>query len=110
VKLSDVEVLILDEADRMLDMGFAEDIDAIVAATPAKRQTLLFSATLDGVVGSMATRMTRNPQRIEIEVAQQDRGQIEQRLMFADDLGHKNRLLEALLGDDGMNQAVVFTA
>ncbi len=93
IKLSDVEVLILDEADRMLDMGFAEDIDAIVAATPAKRQTLLFSATLDGVVGSMATRMTRDPQRIEIEVAQEDRGQIEQRLMFADDLGHKSRLL-----------------
>ena len=79
IKLSDVEVLILDEADRMLDMGFAEDIDAIVAATPAKRQTLLFSATLDGVVGNLASRLTRNPQRIEIEVAQQDRGQIEQR-------------------------------
>ncbi len=110
IKLSDVEVLILDEADRMLDMGFAEDIDAIVAATPAKRQTLLFSATLDGVVGSMATRMTRDPQRIEIEVAQEDRGQIEQRLMFADDLGHKSRLLHALLGEEGMNQAVVFTA
>ncbi len=110
IKLSDVEVLILDEADRMLDMGFAEDIDAIVAATPAKRQTLLFSATLDGVVGNMANRMTRNPQRIEIEVAQEDRGQIEQRLMFADDLGHKNRLLEALLAGEGLNQTLVFTA
>ncbi len=110
LRLSDVEVLILDEADRMLDMGFAEDIDAIVAATPGKRQTLLFSATLDGVVGSMAARITRDAERIEIEVAQQDRGQIEQRLMFADDLGHKNRLLEALLGENGMNQAVVFTA
>jgi superfamily II DNA/RNA helicase len=110
IKLSDVEVLILDEADRMLDMGFAEDIDAIVAATPAKRQTLLFSATLDGVVGNMATRMTRDAERIEIEVAQEDRGQIEQRLMFADDLGHKGRLLHALLGEEGMNQAVVFTA
>ena len=110
IKLSDVEVLILDEADRMLDMGFAEDIDAIVAATPAQRQTLLFSATLDGVVGRMAERMTRNPQRIEIEVAKEDRGQIEQRLMFADDMGHKSRLLEALLGHDGLQQAVVFTA
>jgi superfamily II DNA/RNA helicase len=110
LKLSGIETLILDEADRMLDMGFAEDIEAIVAATPARRQTLLFSATLDGVVGSMAARMTRNPQRIEIEVARQDRGQIEQRLMFADDIGHKNRLLEALLGDDTLQQAVVFTA
>jgi superfamily II DNA/RNA helicase len=110
LKLSGIEILILDEADRMLDMGFAEDIEAIVAAIPARRQTLLFSATLDGVVGSMAARMTRNPQRIEIEVAQQDRGQIEQRLMFADDIGHKNRLLEALLGDDTLQQALVFTA
>lgn len=110
LKLSDIEVLILDEADRMLDMGFAEDIDTIVAATPAKRQTLLFSATLEGVVGAMAERMTRNPLRIEIEVAKEDRGQIEQRLMFADDMGHKSRLLEALLATDGLQQAVVFTA
>jgi superfamily II DNA/RNA helicase len=58
----------------------------------------------------MATRMTRDAERIEIEVAQEDRGQIEQRLMFADDLGHKGRLLHALLGEEGMNQAVVFTA
>ncbi len=110
IRLSDIEVLILDEADRMLDMGFAEDIDTIVAATPAKRQTLLFSATLDGVVGKLAQRLTRDPQRIEIEVAKEDRGNIEQRLMFADDMGHKNRLLEALLGTEKLQQAVVFTA
>jgi len=110
VDLSRVELLVLDEADRMLDMGFQEDIDAIVARTPGTRQTLLFSATLDGVVGRLARRVTRDPQRIDVAPSTAHESKIEQSALFADDLAHKSRLLDALLRDTDLKQALVFTA
>src|SRR5207249_10006956 len=67
VALDQVELLVLDEADRMLDMGFQEELDSIVARVPRNRQTLLFSATLGGVVGHLAGRVTRNAVRVEIK-------------------------------------------
>ncbi|MDC7700282.1 DEAD/DEAH box helicase [Vogesella sp. LYT5W] len=109
VDFSRLEMLILDEADRMLDMGFIEDIETIVAATPAERQTLLFSATLDGTVGRMAEKMTRSPQRIEI-ARKEDGGSIEEHLLYADDNAHKARLLDAILKESDFEQAVVFSA
>lgn len=110
VDLTGIEILVLDEADRMLDMGFVEDIEKIVAATPATRQTLLFSATLDGVVGSMARRITRDPLVIQIAGSATKHENIQQRVHFVDDLSHKNRLLDHLLRDTSIDQAVVFTA
>ncbi|MBS1186300.1 MAG: ATP-dependent helicase [Burkholderiaceae bacterium] len=110
IDFSQLEVLVLDEADRMLDMGFIDDIDTIVEATPESRQTMLFSATLDGVVGSMARRITHNPVEIRIANATTKNENIVQCVHFADDLAHKNRLLDHVLRDTSINQAVVFTA
>ncbi|MBK8400998.1 DEAD/DEAH box helicase [Propionivibrio sp.] len=110
IDFSQLQVLVLDEADRMLDMGFIEDIEKIVSATPAQRQTMLFSATLDGTVGQMARRMTRDALIIQVDASHAKHENIEQRMHFVDDLSHKNRLLDHLLRDVTIGQAVVFTA
>jgi superfamily II DNA/RNA helicase len=110
IDFSQLEVLVLDEADRMLDMGFIDDIEKIVAATPESRQTMLFSATLDGVVGNMARRITKDPLVIQVASTSSRHENISQRVHFVDDLSHKNRLLDHLLRDESLDQAVVFTA
>ncbi|HQW38141.1 MAG TPA: DEAD/DEAH box helicase, partial [Usitatibacteraceae bacterium] len=110
VDLSRLQLLVLDEADRMLDMGFKDDLEAIVARMPAERQTVLFSATLDGNIARLAGALLRNPARIEIDSSRTRHENIAQRMHFADDLGHKNRLLDHVLRDAEVNQAIVFTA
>jgi superfamily II DNA/RNA helicase len=110
IDFSRLEILIMDEADRMLDMGFIDDVERIAAATPDTRQTLLFSATLDGVIGNLAQRLLKNPKRISVAAAKARHENIEQKLMYVDDMAHKNRLLDHLLRDVDLNQAVVFTA
>jgi len=109
VDLARVELLVLDEADRMLDMGFQEEIDAIVARVPAQRQTLLFSATLDGVVGRLAERVTQNAKRIALARAAQKKLDITQHALFTDNPAHKARILDTLLRDTDIDQALVFT-
>jgi superfamily II DNA/RNA helicase len=110
VNFNRVELLILDEADRMLDMGFSDDVDAIVAAAPKERQTLLFTATMDATLARLAQRMLKTPQRVELSGDQPAQELIEQRLHVTDNLRHKKELLRNLIADVDLTRAIIFSA
>jgi superfamily II DNA/RNA helicase len=110
IDFSRLEMLVLDEADRMLDMGFIDDVEKIAGSIPNDHQTLLFSATLDNSITRVANRLLKSPKRIQIASQQTKMDNIEQRLHYVDDMSHKKKLLEHLLNDTDLKQAIVFTA
>ena len=107
VDLSSLEILVLDEADRMLDMGFADDISDILRAAPTDRQTIMCSATWDGPVGKIAASFTKNPERVSIKV---ESAHIEEKVYYCDDFEHKNKLLDKIVCQQDMEQIIIFAA
>lgn len=107
---SNLEVLILDEADRMLDMGFSEDVLTIANSCNAQRQTLLFSATLThfGVI-KMADKLLKNHEVVALNTLHDGHRNIEQQIVLADDNDHKLKLLTWLLQNETYDKALVFT-
>lgn len=105
--LSKLQYLVIDEADRMLDMGFSDDIAAIIDACPLERQTIMSSATWDGAVGKIAAGFTYQAEKIVIAPQHQH---IEESIYFSDDQQHKNALLDRLLSSENIKQAIVFAA
>ena len=107
VTLDAVEILVLDEADRMLDMGFKPQVDRIVKRLPRDRQTMFFSATLDGEVGELARSYTQSPARIEAELrSEHEPGEIEHRFVPVTPDTKVATLVELLEADRGL--ALVF--
>ena len=110
IDFSKLELLILDEADRMLDMGFLDDVKKIAAATPDSRQTLLFSATLEGPIEKVAKQLLKDPVKVQVAGVKEKHDSIQQYIHQADDFRHKMKLLHASLDNEDVNQAIIFTA
>ncbi|HEF4759823.1 TPA: DEAD/DEAH box helicase [Pseudomonas putida] len=108
VDLSHVEILVLDEADRMLDMGFVHDVKKVLARLPAKRQNLLFSATFSKDITDLAGKLLHNPERIEVTPPNTTVERIEQRV-FRLPASHKRALLAHLITAGAWEQVLVFT-
>jgi ATP-dependent RNA helicase RhlE len=108
LRLNRVEVVVLDEADRMLDMGFIHDIRRIVAKTPPQRQTLLFSATMPQAIAELAGQMLKNPAKVAVTPVASTAERVSQRVVHVDRAG-KADILAEILNDKAMERALVFT-
>jgi len=110
INLSAVETLVLDEADRMLDMGFIDDVKLIIQATPANRQTLMFSATFDNQIANFARTVLKNPKQISITKGKHQKANIEQRIYMVHDIQQKTKLLNELITSENVFKAIIFSA
>ncbi|OTG89628.1 DEAD/DEAH box helicase [Acinetobacter sp. ANC 3813] len=110
IKLDNVDALIVDEADRMLDLGFSEDLEAISDLAANRKQTLMFSATFAPRIINLAERMMNDPERIAIETGHSTNTDITQTLHWTDGFEHKKKLLTHWLNEEDVDQAVVFAS
>jgi len=108
VHLKQLEIFVLDEADRMLDMGFVHDVKKILRLLPAKRQSLFFSATMPPVIMTLADTILSNPAKVEVTPVSSTADTIKQSVYFVDK-SDKNSLLLHILKDDSIATALVFT-
>jgi len=108
VKLSDISIFVLDEADRMLDMGFIHDVRKLIKLIPAKRQSLFFSATMPESIRMLASTILTNPEEVEVTPVSSTAETIQQELYYVD-AENKKDLLVHLLKDKAINTALVFT-
>ena len=103
-----MQFLVVDEADRMLDLGFADDLAEIHRLTEQRRQTMMFSATIAPRIQQLAARVMRNPRRVQVDSPQEKHANIQQKLFWADSMQHKRKLLDHWLRDAAIDQAIVF--
>ena len=108
VHLNHVKILVLDEADRMLDMGFVHDVKKIIAKVPAKRQTLFFSATMPAEIQTLANTILNNPRKVEVTPVSSTAETIQQQMFFVEK-NDKKALLVHILSDKTIATALVFT-
>jgi len=108
VALTELECLVFDEADRMLDLGFKDEIDRILNRVPLKRQTLLFSATFDDAIYKLSKTLLTDPERIEIGERNQAAAKVEQ-VVYTVDLDRKRELTSFLIGSKNWQQVLIFT-
>jgi superfamily II DNA/RNA helicase len=110
IKLEQVQFLVVDEGDRMLDLGFADDLAEIHQLTAARKQTMMFSATFAPRIQQLGARVMRQPRRIQIDNPQEKHVNIKQVLFWADNAQHKRKMLDHWLRDTSINQAIVFAS